>query len=100
MSKSKAMNEMLAAAFADMKTGRRVIEEISKENRSLADRFGRNRRKNPNYVICSLKKARNSIYHKVHSKSWAIKQSEYRVAVKPLKFMLSSLKIFNLSDCY
>lgn len=39
MSKSKVMEEMLADAFADMKTGRRVIEEISKENRSLADRF-------------------------------------------------------------
>ena len=39
MSKSKAMEEMLADAFADMKTGRRVIEKISAENRSLADRF-------------------------------------------------------------
>ena len=36
MSKSRAMEEMLADAFADMKT---VMEEISKENRSLADRF-------------------------------------------------------------
>ena len=39
MSKSKAMEEMLADAFADMKTGRRVIEEISKKNRSLADKL-------------------------------------------------------------
>jgi len=39
MSKIKAMEEMLADAFADMKTGRRVIEEISKENRSLADKL-------------------------------------------------------------
>ena len=39
MSKSKAMEEMLADAFADMKTGRRVIEEISKGNRSLADKL-------------------------------------------------------------
>ena len=33
------MEEMLADAFADMKTGRRVIEEISEENRSLANRL-------------------------------------------------------------
>ena len=39
MSKSKAMEEMLADAFADMKTGRRVIAEISKENQSLADKL-------------------------------------------------------------
>ncbi|MBO4780742.1 MAG: hypothetical protein J5497_08910 [Selenomonadaceae bacterium] len=39
MSKSKAMEEMLADAFADMKTGRRVLEKISTENRSLADRL-------------------------------------------------------------
>ena len=39
MSKTKVMEEMLADAFADMKTGRRVIAEISKENRSLADRL-------------------------------------------------------------
>ena len=36
MSKSKIMEEMLADAFADMKTGRRIVEKISKENRSLA----------------------------------------------------------------
>ena len=36
----------------------------------------------------------------VLAKSWAIKQSEYRVAVRTLKFMLSSLKIFNSSDYY
>ena len=39
MSKSRAMEEMLADAFADMKTGRRVFEQISKENQSLADRL-------------------------------------------------------------
>ena len=39
MSKSKVMEEMLADAFADMKTGRRVLEKISKENRSLAGRL-------------------------------------------------------------
>ena len=39
MSKTKAMEEMLADAFADMKTGRRVIEEIAKGNRSLADKL-------------------------------------------------------------
>lgn len=39
MSKSKVMEEMLADAFADMKTGRRVFEKISIENRSLADRL-------------------------------------------------------------
>ena len=39
MSKTKAMEEMLADAFADMKTGRRVLEKFSKENRSLADRL-------------------------------------------------------------
>ena len=36
----------------------------------------------------------------VPAKSWAIKQSEYRGAVRPLKFMLSSLKIFNSSNYY
>ena len=39
MSKSKVVEEMLADAFADMKTGRRVIEKISEENRSLANRL-------------------------------------------------------------
>lgn len=39
MSKTKAMEEMLADAFADMKTGRSVVAAISKENRSLADRL-------------------------------------------------------------
>jgi hypothetical protein len=39
MSKSRAMEEMLADAFADMKTGRRVIDKISAENRSLADKL-------------------------------------------------------------
>lgn len=39
MSESKVMEEMLADAFADMKTGRRIIEKISEENRSLSDRL-------------------------------------------------------------
>ena len=39
MSKSRAMEEMLADSFADMKTGRRLFEHISKENQSLADRL-------------------------------------------------------------
>ena len=39
MSESKVMEEMLADAFADMKTGHRIIEKISKKNRSLADRL-------------------------------------------------------------
>jgi len=30
---------MLVDAFADMKTGRRIIEKISEKNRSLADRL-------------------------------------------------------------
>ena len=39
MSKSRAMEEMLADAFADMKTGRRVFDKISAENQSLADKL-------------------------------------------------------------
>ena len=39
MNKSKVMEEMLADAFADMKTGRRIVEKISKENRSLAQKL-------------------------------------------------------------
>ena len=39
MSKSRVVEEMLADAFADMKTGRRVFEKISKENQNLADRL-------------------------------------------------------------
>lgn len=39
MSESKVVEEMLADAFADMKTGRRIIEKISEENRSLAEKF-------------------------------------------------------------
>ena len=39
MSEEKAMEEMLADVFADMKTGRRVIAEISKENRSLVNKL-------------------------------------------------------------
>ena len=39
MSKSKVMEEMLADAFADMKTGRRIVEEITEENRSLAQKL-------------------------------------------------------------
>ena len=39
MSKSKAMKEMLADAFADMKTGHRVLKKISTEDQSLANRL-------------------------------------------------------------
>ena len=39
MSNSKAMEEMLADAFADMKTGRRIVEKITEENRSLAQKL-------------------------------------------------------------
>ena len=39
MSKSKVMEEMLADAFADMKTGRRVLEKISTGGQSLAERL-------------------------------------------------------------
>ena len=39
MSKSKVMEEMLADAFADMKIGRRVLEKISTEDQSLANRL-------------------------------------------------------------
>ena len=39
MSDSRVMEEMLADAFADMKTGRRIVEEIATENRSLASRL-------------------------------------------------------------
>ena len=39
MSKTKAKEEMLADAFADMKTGRRVFDKISTENRSLSERL-------------------------------------------------------------
>ena len=39
MSKSRAKEEMLADAFADMKTGRRVFDKISAENQSLADKL-------------------------------------------------------------
>ena len=39
MSDSRVMEEMLADAFADMKTGRRIVEEIATENKSLASRL-------------------------------------------------------------
>ena len=39
MSKSEVLEEMLADAFADLKTGRRVIEKMAGENSSLAERF-------------------------------------------------------------
>ena len=52
--------------------------------------------------ICSFKwiplSARCISMPQVLAKSWAIKQSEYRGAVRPLKFMLSLLKIFNSSE--
>ena len=39
LSKAKVTEELLADAFADMKTGRRVIEKISTENQNLANRL-------------------------------------------------------------
>ena len=39
MSKSKVMEELLADAFADMKTGRLVLEKISTEDQRLANRL-------------------------------------------------------------
>ena len=39
MGESRVMEEMFADVFADMKTKRRIIEKISEENRSLADRL-------------------------------------------------------------
>ncbi len=39
MSESKVVEEMLADAFADMKTGRRIVERIAEKNQSLADRL-------------------------------------------------------------
>ena len=39
MSKAAVVEEMLADAFADMKTGRRVIEKMTEENPSLAKKF-------------------------------------------------------------
>lgn len=39
MSESKVMEEMLADAFADIKTGRRIIEKIAAENKSLASKL-------------------------------------------------------------
>ncbi|MBR6013454.1 MAG: hypothetical protein IK062_06695 [Selenomonadaceae bacterium] len=39
LKKSKVMEEMLADAFADMKTGRRIVEKLSEKNQSLAEKF-------------------------------------------------------------
>ena len=39
MSDSRVVEEMFADAFADMKTGRRIVEEIATENKSLASRL-------------------------------------------------------------
>lgn len=39
LTKSKVVEEMLADAFADMKTGRRIAEKISEEKPSLAKKF-------------------------------------------------------------
>ena len=39
LKKSKVIEEMLADAFADMKTGRRIVEKISGKNSSLAEKF-------------------------------------------------------------
>ena len=39
LGKLKVIEEMLADAFADMKTGRRIVEKISEKNQSLAEKF-------------------------------------------------------------
>jgi hypothetical protein len=39
MDNAKVMEEMLADAFADMKTGRRIVEEMTEKNQSLANRL-------------------------------------------------------------
>ena len=39
LSESKAVEEMLADAFADMKTGRRIVEKMSEEKPSVAQKF-------------------------------------------------------------
>ena len=39
LKKSQVVEEMLADAFADMKTGRRIVEKISEKNPSLAEKF-------------------------------------------------------------
>ena len=39
ISQARVMEEMLADAFADMKTGRRIVEKMEEKNPSLANRF-------------------------------------------------------------
>ena len=39
MDNARVMEEMLADAFADMKTGRRIVEEMTEKNQSLANRL-------------------------------------------------------------
>lgn len=39
LKKSKANEEMLVDAFADLKTWRRIVEKISEKNQSLAEKF-------------------------------------------------------------
>lgn len=39
LEKPKVIEEMLADAFADMKSGRRIVEKISEKNQSLAEKF-------------------------------------------------------------
>ena len=39
MSESKVREELLADAFADMKTGRRIVEEMAQENQSTAQKL-------------------------------------------------------------
>ncbi len=39
LKKSQVVEEMLADAFADMKTGHRIVEKMSEKNRSLAEKF-------------------------------------------------------------
>lgn len=39
LSDSKVAEEMLADAFADMKTGRRIVEKIAEKNQNVAQKF-------------------------------------------------------------
>ena len=39
LKKSQVMEVMIADAFADMKTGRKIVEKMSEKNQSLAEKF-------------------------------------------------------------
>ena len=39
LKKTRVVEEMLADAFADMKTGRRIVEKLAEKNQSLAEKF-------------------------------------------------------------